>query len=77
MYVGLYKFLVTRFPPVLQLAATMMNYLGHHRVVPWATRLGGQKSRKLGAVDKSAMDTLQMCGHCMSGGLSPLTIAEQ
>ena len=60
MYVGLYKFLVTRFPPVLQLAATMMNYPGHRRVsaASWCARLGGQKSRKLGA----ELDKVGLCG---------------
>ena len=68
---GYINFLSPEFPPF---CGTMMNYLGHHRVVPWATRqLGGQKSRKLGiaAVDNSPnpcghMSTLSSRHHCQT-----------
>ena len=57
----LYKFLVTRISPGSAAAtATMMNYPGHRRVsaASWCARLGGQKSRKLGA----ELDKVGLCG---------------
>ena len=57
----LYKFLVTRISPGSAAAtATMMNYPGHRRVsaASCCARLGGQKSRKLGA----ELDKVGLCG---------------